>query len=265
MSDDRITSTANPLVKELATLASRRGRVRAGAFLIEGHREVVRALATELDIDLVIVCPELLGERPLPDSPLARVLQLGEAAFRKVSRRQSPDGIAVRAATPALDLASVAVPSEPLVLVAEGIEKPGNLGAMVRTAAALGVDAVVFADPVTDIYNPNAVRASQGALFSVPLAAAGTDEVIGWLTDHRIRAVAGHPEGGTRLWDAQLWSPASGSGTAIVVGSEADGLTEAWNDALRVTIPIRGTDGADSLNAATAAAILLYEAVRQRR
>lgn len=265
MSGDRITSTANPLVKDLTALSSRRGRERAGAFLFEGHREVGRALVTDLDIDLVLVCPELLGDRPALDSSSIRVQHLGEAAFRKISRRQNPDGIAARATTPPLDLASLSLPADPLVLVAERIEKPGNLGAMVRTAAALGIDAVVLAEPSADVYSPNTIRSSQGAVFSMPLATATTADVISWLEERQIRIVAGHPDGGTALWDAVIWNGASPGGIAVVVGAEAHGLSSAWTDhSVNVTIPMRGGAAADSLNAATAASILLYEAVRQR-
>lgn len=227
-------------------------------------------MAAGMDVDLVLVCPELLGDRPLPDTGSVRVQRFGDAAFNKVSRRQNPDGIAVRTRTPALDLSSLSLPPEALVLVAEGIEKPGNLGAMVRTAVALGVDAVMLADPVTDVYNPNVIRSSQGALFAVPLAAGTTREVIDCLARQNIRIVAAQPEDGTALWDTTLWDTGfsgsdAGSGLAIVVGSEADGLTAAWAGASQVTIPMVIDEGADSLNAATAAAILLYEAVRQRR
>jgi TrmH family RNA methyltransferase len=149
--------------------------------------------------------------------------------------------------------------SDPLLLVAESIEKPGNLGTMLRTAEAAGADAVVAADPTTDPFNPNVVRASLGTLFRVPLAVAGSEETLAWLRDHGIRSYAATPEGAVPLWEADLTGA-----VALVVGSEQYGLSEAWMDAAdgRVVIPMPGS--VDSLNAAMAAGILLFEAVRQR-
>jgi TrmH family RNA methyltransferase len=150
-----------------------------------------------------------------------------------------------------------------LVLVVAAIEKPGNLGAMLRSAAGVGADVVVVADPVTDVFNPNVVRASQGALFSVPVAVAGLDEVAGWLREHGLRTWAAGPGEGTAYWDVPLQGP-----VALVVGAEHEGLDPRWDELAdgRITIPMPGAHDAavDSLNVATAAAVLLLDAVRQR-
>lgn len=256
-----ITSAANPLVKELALLSTRKGRDEAAAFLIEGHREVTRAFAAGMPIDMLILCDELLADRELPEPPSGtRVLRFGAAAFRKISRRQGPDGVAARCVAPDLSLEAISLPEDPLVLVAEAIEKPGNIGSMMRTAAALGADAVVLADAVTDVFNPNAIRSSQGAIFAVPVASATSEAVLTWLQDRRLLVVAGWPEGGEPIWETDLRG-----GVALVIGSESHGLSERWrSSAVHTTIPMTDTDGVDSLNAATTAALFLYEAVRQR-
>lgn len=260
MTPDVITSTSNPLVKELASLATRRARDRTGTVLVEGHREVSRAVAAGCEIDLVVACPNLVGDRPIPIADGARVQLLGETAFRKISRRQGPDGVAARTTIPSLDLDDLEVPAAPVMLVVEAIEKPGNLGAMLRTAAGLGVHAVVVCDPITDVYNPNVIRSSQGALFDMQLAVATAAETLGWLQRRGIAVVAGVAAGGVAPWQIE---PADG--VAIVIGSESDGLTPTWRSATKeVTIPLVDSSGVDSLNAATAAALLLYEAVRRR-
>jgi TrmH family RNA methyltransferase len=185
------------------------------------------------------------------------VLELGDAAFRKIAYRRHPDGVLAVVTTRSTTLDALDLPDRPLVLVVEGIEKPGNLGAMLRTADGAGVDAVIVADPATDAYNPNVVRASQGAVFTVPLAVATADTGAAWLAGRGIRVVAASPDATTPPWQVDLTGP-----LAAVVGSEHAGLSSVWNGADGVGIPMRGT--ADSLNAATAAAVLLYEAVRQR-
>lgn len=256
-----ITSTVNPLVKELVTLSTRRSRDATGTFLIEGRREVDRAVAAGLVPDIVLVCDDLVaqGSDPIATIPAtADIYRLSEPAFRKISRRQNPDGIAVRMATPSLALGNHPLADPATLLVAEAIEKPGNLGAMLRTAEALGVDLVIVADPVTDIFNPNVIRASQGAVFSVPIATADPVTTRSWLSERGIASIAGYPEGGRAPWDVDLMA-----GVAVVVGAEADGITAGWSNMVTaITIPMN--DAADSLNTATTAAILLYEVMRQR-
>ncbi len=259
-----ITSTSNPRVQAVVRLRKRRGREAAGLFLVEGRREVERAVAAGVGIEALYVCPELGGVAPesggaAPVDPT----EVSGPVFAKLSYREGPDGVLAVARAFPTDLGRLAPPADALMLVVAGLEKPGNLGAVVRSAAAAGAYAVVAADPVTDVFNPNTVRASQGALFSLPLAVGEAAEVRTWLDRHRIPAYAAGPKGSSLApWDLPLAAAA-----ALVVGAEDRGLDDAWFDhaAAPVSIPMPGArQGVDSLNAASAAAVLLFEAVRQR-
>jgi len=259
-----ITSPANTRVKHLVALRHRRARDRAGVTLVEGFEELGLALAAGARPMSLYVCPALAG--PGAQQMIDRVRDLGaevilvsRAVFGKIAYRESPDGWL--AVLPAVRTALKSLPAgaNPLVLICEGVEKPGNLGAILRTADAAGVTAVIAADPVTDWANPNVVRASKGTVFSVPVASAGTAEVFAWLEEHALALVAAAPDGDVLLTDADLSGP-----TAIAVGSEARGLPAAWLERAdtRLRIPMFGH--ADSLNVSTSAAVLVYEAVRQR-
>ena len=264
-----ITSTSNPQVKRLLALHKRRERDATGRFLVEGRREVSRALDATVSVQTVVVCPSLDQDGAIEslatraEAAGARRLDVAEPVFRRLSHREGPDGVLLEAAAFATDLDTITLGPNPLVLVVAGIEKPGNLGAMLRSAAGVGADAVVVADPVTDVFNPNVVRASQGALFVVPVAVAGLEAVAAWLNEHGLRTWAAGPEDGTPYWDVPLHVP-----VALVVGAEHEGLDPRWHELADggVTIPMPGAgDGAvDSLNVATAAAVLLLDAVRQR-
>jgi TrmH family RNA methyltransferase len=256
---ERITSTANPRVKGFAKLKKARQRERSGLFLIEGLREVERAIEAAVEIKTLLVCRELLGADPPATVESVERLELSEGPMTKIAIRQNPPGVIAVANQFDTSLTSLQLGDAPLILIAEGVEKPGNLGAMMRTADAVGVDAVVIADPKTDVFNPNVVRASQGSLFSVPVAAASTTAVIDWARDRSLSIVGGYPAGENELWQIRMTGP-----VAVLVGAEDTGITPAWNDiAQPVRIPMSGA--ADSLNASVSAAILLFEAVRQRR
>jgi TrmH family RNA methyltransferase len=245
-----ITSPTNDRIKALVRLWDHRERDATGAFLIEGARELQRAQAAGVEIDEQFTCPEL--------GAVAAGTTLSRRAFEKVSRRQNPDGVLAIARQWSTDLSGLELSANPLVLVAEAIEKPGNLGALLRVADGAGVDAVVVCDGVVDVFNPNVIRASQGSLFSVPIAVAGSDEVLRWLAQAGIGVVATFPDADLRYSDADLTAP-----TAVVVGAEATGLSEQWRHiGTAVSIPMAAA--ADSLNAAVTAAIVAYEAVRQR-
>lgn len=227
-------------------------------FLIEGHREVERALAAGIEIDTLVICHELLGDTAL-DLSGSNLLEVAEAPMRKIAVREHPPGAIAVAKHFDVSLANLRLAPEPLLLIAERVEKPGNLGAMMRTADAVGVDAIIVADAGTDIFNPNVVRASQGALFSVPIASATTAESIAWTAANQIQVFGGYPAAGMEIWEAAMTGA-----TAILVGAEDVGISTAWeNVAMPISIPMAGT--ADSLNASISAAILLFEAVRQRR
>jgi TrmH family RNA methyltransferase len=259
---ERITSASNPRVKAFAKLHKARERARTRLFLIEGHREIARAQAAGVAVETLLVCPGLLTDeaRSLADGFEAdRSLELDEAPFRKVAFRENPPGLIGVARQFDITISSLRLGDSPLVLIVERVEKPGNLGAMMRTADAVGVDAVVVADAATDVFNPNVVRASQGSLFAVPLAVTTTAEAIAWTQQLSIHVVGGYPAAPNELWQAKMTGP-----LAVLVGAEDVGISAAWDGfAEPVRIPMAGA--ADSLNASVAAAILLFEAARQRR
>lgn len=246
-----IESAKNPRVKAWRALRDRKERDRTGTFLIEGSREAIRA-SKHLAIVESILREDCAGaDLPSPTVVSARV-------FERISARQNPDGIAVVARTPAMDLAGMKPPPSGVHLIGDGIEKPGNVGAMLRTADAFGA-AFVGSALASDLVNPNTVRAAQGSLFSTPLAAASRDEAIAWAAQATTIVVA-DPGGDTELWGTDL----SEGPISLVIGSEHAGVDPAWLEAgMAVSIPVRGT--ADSLNASVAAAVFVAEATRQRR
>ncbi len=248
-----ITSSANPEVKALAALHDRSERDRTGLFLIEGRKEVERAVAAGLAIQTIY---RLSGSDPLtlPGNP--RTVELGEVAFRKISYGR--DGILATAVTPRFEIEDLAIAEPALVLVVESIEKPGNLGAILRSADGAGASMIVT-EAVTDMVNPNVVRASLGTLFTVPIAVASTETAIAYLQERSIDVCAATVTAGRAPWELDLTGP-----VAIVIGSEHAGLSLPWRRAARhqVTLPLSGS--ADSLNASVAAAVILFESVRQR-
>lgn len=257
MSEPEITSTSNSLVKELVRLRTRRHRDAKLQFLIDGRRPVEVALRSGAPILRQIICRELGGEPVTGEVP---VTEMAPAPFRKASIRHKPDGVMALGRHLDTGLATLQVGDDPLLLVIESLEKPGNLGAMLRTADAAGVDGVIVADPGTDVHNPNVVRASQGSLFTVPLAVTPIEAALAWLAARSIALVAASPDATTTLWEQSLTGA-----VAIAVGTEATGISRQLRDAAPsiVSIPMMGE--VDSLNASVAAAVMLYEAVRQRR
>jgi TrmH family RNA methyltransferase len=262
---EKITSLQNPRVKQLVKLRDRRPRDEAGVFLVEGYREIRRALEKQVPLQELYVAPEwFLGENEpeliaRAEQAGARVFALSREAFAKVAYRERPDGLLAVAPQWKRALGDLALKPDPFLLVVEAIEKPGNLGTILRSADAAGCDAVIVCDPVTDIFNPNVVRASTGVLFSVPLVVGESAEVLAWLRGKNIRTVATTPAGQTLYTAADLRGP-----LAVVMGSEQYGLSEFWlkQADLPVRIPMAGQ--ADSLNVAMATIITLFEAVRQR-
>ncbi len=253
-----ITSTDNPRVKAYAKLKTARERRRTGLFLIEGSREVERAIAAGVAIETIVLCPDLFEGESI-DVAAIEVMTVAAAPMRKIGIRDNPAGVIAVAEQFGTDLGALRLGPNPLILIAEGVEKPGNLGAMMRTCDAVGADAVVVADGGTDVFNPNVVRASQGSIFAVPVAVATTAEVIDWVAAEQIQVFGGYPATSNELWEVQMRGA-----SAVLVGAEDVGISPEWSEiAVPVRIPMAGT--ADSLNASVSAAILLFEAVRQRR
>jgi TrmH family RNA methyltransferase len=283
---EKITSLQNPRLKQLVRLRDRRPRDEAGVFLIEGYRELRRALDKGLRPTELYFAPEwFLGDNEpaliaRAEAAGAQVFELTKEAFAKVAYRERPDGLLAVAPqwrhtlddldkiVAGLDEAGpgrtepgsmTPATAAPFLLVVEAIEKPGNLGTLLRGADAAGVQAVIVCDPVTDLFNPNVVRASTGVLFSVPVVVAESPAVRAWLRAKKIRSVATTPAAAGLYTGTDLRGP-----LALVMGSEQYGLSEFWlkeSDA-QVRIPMAGQ--ADSLNVAMAAIITLFEAVRQR-
>lgn len=252
-----ITSPSNPRIKRLISLRDRRHRDQESVFVVEGVRDLDRAAAAGHRPREIYYDTTRFGEPPHRAGIEAAVA--AEALDRASYRGHSQGVIAVFPQFD-VDLDHLELGPEPLVLVAEAIEKPGNLGALLRTADAIGADALIAADPGTDPFSPNVVRSSTGALFSVPLAVTEIVSAVEWLRSHRVAIVAAHPDASQDLWSADL----SGS-RALLVGSEHMGLSEVARVAAdsAVSIPMLGTS--DSLNVAVSMAVLAYEALRQRR
>lgn len=261
----RITSRQNPRVKQAAELRAGRERQRRGRIIIDGAREIVRAFEAGVVPVEGFVCPELATSEEsrraieMLDSQPAEVFEVSREVFGKLAYGERSDGVIVVAETPRRSLAGLKLPPETLVAVLEGVEKPGNVGAILRSADAAGIDAVIVADGGTDLYNPNTIRASLGTVFRSNVCQATTAETIAWLLNRDIPIVAARPNAERLYTDADLIR-----GAAIVLGSEAHGLTDAWNGATvtPIRLPMHGI--ADSLNVSTTAAVLFYEALRQR-
>jgi TrmH family RNA methyltransferase len=266
MPDLHITSPANPKVKHAIRLRQRSHRDEAGQMLVEGYRECRRALDNGYRPQTLFYCEELwlkhLNEPEIVRCCRERGAELcacSAPVFEKLAYRERPDGLLIVGPHLSRTLAGLHLPEHALVVVAEAIEKPGNLGTILRSADAAGVHAVIVCDRCTDIHNPNVVRASTGTLFSVPVIEAGSDEALAFLRGRGFRILAATPH----AEHLHCGVPLTGN-VAVAVGAEQYGLTGKWMDAadLRVRIPMFGL--ADSLNVAAATTILLFEAVRQR-
>jgi TrmH family RNA methyltransferase len=265
---EKITSVQNPRVKQLVKLRDRRTRDEEGVFLVEGYREIRRALEKKTVLRELYYAPDwFLGENEPAliaeaEKAGARLFELTREAFAKAAYRERPDGLIALAPqwkTALADLEGKTKGTDPFFLVVEAIEKPGNLGTLLRGADAAGCDAVIVCDPVTDLFNPNVVRASTGVLFSMPCLVAEKTATLAWLRERGIKTVATTPAAAGLHSAADLRGP-----LAIVMGSEQYGLSDYWlkNSDLLVRIPMAGQ--ADSLNVGMAAILTLFEAVRQR-
>jgi len=263
-----IASLHNPRVLAAVRLRDRRRRDETGLTIVDGAREVSRAVGAGVAVEEVFVCPSRLTSDEARSALEAlvragvRPWQVTPAVLDKVAFGERSEGLVavVRIPDTSLDrLERLGLPPEPLIGVVESVEKPGNLGAILRSADGAGLDALIAAEPRTDLFNPNVIRASLGTVFTVRLAAASTAATLAWLRARQVRIVAARPDARHLASETDL----RGS-VALVLGSESEGLSEAWDapDVVPVRLPMLGV--ADSLNVAAAAAVLFYEARRQR-
>lgn len=263
-----ITSTQNPRIKQVVRLRDRPERERTGLIIVEGADELELALNSGLHPQTIFVCPELAGpaERKAilerAHQAGAEWIEIPPAIFTKIAYRENPDGWLAVVPFPhrGLDSLENSLGAAPLLVIAEAVEKPGNLGAILRTADAAGANGLILCDPTTDPGNPNVVRSSRGTLFSVPIAEADSQATLAWLRRHGISIVAATPHASREYTQADLRGP-----VAIAVGEEKHGLSRLWLDQADIAVRIPMCGRVNSLNVATAAALVIYEAVRQRR
>ena len=273
MLTESISSAQNPKIKEALSLGYRSDlRREKGLFLTEGRREVQRCLSAGFTPRCLFRCPELIDdeafapiEKLAEASPGCRVFEVPQALYAKLAYRGGSEGIIAETewkerSLQDLDAVLSAKDTPPLIVVLEAVEKPGNLGAVLRSADAAGADAVIVCDFAGDLYNPNTIRASVGAVFTVPTVVCSSERAIKWLKDRGIRILT------AQLQDSELYYDTDMTGaTAIVMGTESTGLSDLWRRAAdaHIRIPMLGIE--DSLNVSVSAAILLYEALRQRK
>ena len=293
MKTEQVTSAQNPKIRNLLLLQEKsRARREQGLFVVEGRRELQHCLEAGFTVRTVFVCPEVAGlsSRPseasgeifpadfptssgttstchseeaggrrknLAGEPL--VVEIPEALYRKVAYREGTEGVIAEVEVKERRLEDLELPENPLVVVLEAVEKPGNLGAVLRSADAARADAVIVCDPLTDLWNPNLIRASLGGIFTVPTVAATSEETIAWLKAHGIRILTAQLQDSSWYYDVDMTV-----GTALVMGTESTGLTDIWRRAADAHIRIPMLGRLDSLNVSVSAAILLFEAVRQR-
>ncbi len=264
MTEPSITSTKNPRIRAAVALRDRRERDQAGLTLVDGARELGRVLAGDVDIVEVFVDEVRLGHNGFAVVAAAgrrgaAIVPVSATVLDRLAYGDRSDGLVAVVRIPDTGLAALHLPADPLAIVLEGVEKPGNLGAVVRTADAAGADAVIAASPRTDLFNPNAIRASLGTMFAIPVAAGPSAAVRTHLADRGLTLLAARVDAERLYTDVDLRGP-----VAVVLGSEADGLTDTWTgpSVLPIRLPMLGV--ADSLNVSIAAAVILYEARRQR-
>ena len=277
---EQITSLQNPKIKQLLLLQQKSSeRRRTGLFVVEGQQELQHCLEAGYEVDTVFWCPAVLPpDNPAAQSPTAkpsgtlspavlppeagaaRCFQVSPDVYAKVAYRGTTEGVIAEVRCKSLRLEDLLLGEHPLIVVLESVEKPGNLGAILRSADASGVDAVVVCDPLTDLYNPNLIRSSVGAAFTVPCVACSSADCIAFLKQRGIKILTAQLQDSHLYYDTDMTC-----GTAIVMGTEHDGLTDQWRQAADAHIRIPMLGQIDSLNVSVSAAILMFEAVRQRK
>lgn len=256
---ETITSARNPKIKALLTLQEKsKARREEGLFIVEGRRELDHCIAAGFRARALFVCPAIAGDT-FPELPGTDIFAVSEDVYRKIAYREGTEGLVAEVFAKERRLEDIVLSEQPLVMVLESVEKPGNLGAVLRSADAAGADAVIICDPATDLYNPNLIRASIGSVFTRQVAVASSEETIAWLRAHDIAILTAQLQDSEWYYDTDMRR-----GTALVMGTEATGLTAVWREAAdrHIRIPMLGR--LDSLNVSVSAAILLFEAVRQR-
>ena len=262
-----IQSPANQRIKALSKLWNRKERDACNSFLIEGLRELTHAVQNGVGVGCIYFCPDLFKsdahtefmEIANAEHSVEKV-RLSAEAFKKLSYREGPDGLIGEADMHYFDIDEINPPPNPLFLIVDGVEKPGNLGAIIRSADAAGVDAIFCCDLKTDIFNPNVIRSSQGLIFAMPVVVAESTNLLDFMQHVGVITHATTPDTERTFWDLDLTGP-----SAIVVGAEDTGLTDFWLNSAdtRVKIPMHGA--ADSLNVNAATVVTLFEAARQRK
>ena len=253
---ETISSVQNPKIKQLIALQQKSSlRRESGLFVVEGARELEHCLEAGFEVDTVFRCPRIAG--PIPEG--LKVVDVSTQVYSKIAYREGTEGIIAEVRSRERRLDDLKLSDNPLIVVLESVEKPGNLGAVLRSSDAAGADAVIICDPLTDIYNPNLIRSSIGAVFTVPVIACTSEEAIGFFKGRGIQILTAQLQDSSLYYDRVMTN-----GTAIVMGTESTGLTDIWREAADAHIRIPMLGRLDSLNVSVSAAILLFEAVRQR-
>lgn len=259
---DKITSAQNPKIKDLVALGSKSAlRKERGLFIVEGLREYKRAVDAGYLPETVFVCDKYcdLTQINSISGGSGRIILVSDLVYDKIAYRGGTEGVVAVMHTRHTGINDITLSERPFVIVLESVEKPGNLGAVLRTADAAGADAVIVCDPLTDLYNPNIIRSSVGGIFSVQTAAGSNEEVYQWIKSHNINILTAQLQDSVHYYDTDMKE-----GVAIVFGSEDKGLTPFWRERsdAKINIPMLGK--VDSLNISISAAVLCYEVVRQR-
>lgn len=261
---ESITSAQNPKIRDLLSLQEKsRERRKKGLFVVEGRRELLHCIEAGYEPYSVFFCKDIIDANILEEIAEAAgecsFFEIPQHLYDKVAYRGGTEGVIAELKCKDMQLEALKLKENPLVVVLEAVEKPGNLGAILRSADASGVDAVIVCDPLTDLYNPNLIRSSIGAIFTVPVATASSEDTIKWLKANNIKIYTAQLQDSKWYYDTDMEG-----GTAIVMGTEATGLTDAWRKAADAHIKIPMLGKLDSLNVSVSAAILMFEAVRQR-
>ncbi|MFH0955937.1 MAG: RNA methyltransferase [Candidatus Falkowbacteria bacterium] len=258
MAKELIVSLQNEKIKNVVKLREAgRERKKQGLFLIEGHREISLALKGGVEIENLFYCQDYIKQELKIDEE--KIIEVSKKVFDKISYRENPDGFLAVAKIKQEKLAKIKLSPRPLIVILEAVEKPGNLGAILRTADAAGAGAVIINDAKTDIYNPNVIRASQGTVFIVPTVLSSIDETVEFCKNHKIKIFATTPEAKNQYTEINY-----NAGCAVVMGAEDKGLSKKWLAAADEKIKINMRGQIDSLNVSVSAAIVLFEALRQR-